>query len=482
MTVLELVIATAIMGIVLGTVLPLFVAIRNSWDSKAGNSETLQNGRVLTEHMHRHLSTARKITAVSSPSEVRGHIEFEDSNEQTLRYDIAGDGYVEFGTVGDASELAGPVSQLQFTCCDACDLDTPSTDVNSIRFVEITTTVINSASLGQDRSYTTSAYLRARSDSGTDESLTAGALLEYDVSQGTTPALAQVDSTHFLCVYAGPGSVGRAVILAVDTDDWTVSRATAFEFDSMVEQMRPALAKIDNGHYLCIYADKFDDGQAVVLTVDTGTWEITKETPLEYDTDHAGTPALAKIDDGHYLCAYADKFDDGQAMVLTVDAGDWTISGGTKFEYDDTQAQDAALAQIDATHYLCAYTGTLADGWALVMTVHTGTWTVSGGPRFEFDGSDGKSPALSQIDSSRYLCAYTGLGFDGWATVLVVDPNTWTVGGLGTRIEFDTTQGMWPALARIDPNNHLCVYEDSDSDGKAVVLTYDPAMVLPIRP
>jgi len=250
----------------------------------------------------------------------------------------------------------------------------------------------------------------------------------------------------------------------------------------MVEQMRPALAKIDNGHYLCIYADKFDDGQAVVLTVDTGTWEITKETPLEYDTDHAGTPALAKIDDGHYLCAYADKFDDGQAMVLTVDAGDWTISGGTKFEYDDTQAQDAALAQIDATHYLCAYTGTLADGWALVMTVHTGTWTVSGGPRFEFDGSDGKSPALSQIDSSRYLCAYTGLGFDGWATVLVVDPNTWTVGGLGTRIEFDTTQGMWPALARIDPNNHLCVYEDSDSDGKAVVLTYDPAMVLPIRP
>ena len=44
----------------------------------------------------------------------------------------------------------------------------------------------------------------------------------------------------------------------------------------------------------------------------------------------------------------------------------WAISQGTPFEFDPT-GWYTALAQIDTTHYLCAYTGDGDDGWATIL-------------------------------------------------------------------------------------------------------------------
>ena len=166
LTLMEMVIALSIMAIVFTAVLPEFRAIQNSWDSKAGAAEALQNGRVLMDHLYHDLSKAARITAVSDSAESNGYIEFEDNAGSTLRYDIGENSYVAFGPVGSLSELAGPVSQLQFTCYDACDLDTPIMDVNSIRFVKVETTLTNSAAMGRDKTLTTQVYLRTNSSSG----------------------------------------------------------------------------------------------------------------------------------------------------------------------------------------------------------------------------------------------------------------------------------------------------------------------------
>lgn len=166
-TLLETVIALAIMTIVFAAVLPQFRAINNSWGSKQGNAEALQNGRVLIDHINRNLSKAVKITSVSDSAETNGYIEFQDNDGNTLRYDIGANSYVEFGPFGDLSDLAGPVSKLQFTCYDACDLDTalsPITDVNVIRTVKVEATVTNSASLGKDKAFTTWVYLRTNAN------------------------------------------------------------------------------------------------------------------------------------------------------------------------------------------------------------------------------------------------------------------------------------------------------------------------------
>ena len=165
LTILEIVIALAIITIIFAAVLPQFRVILNGWDSRQANTEVIQNGRVLIDHISRNLSKAVRITAVSSPSLTNGYIQFitdvNDSN--TYRYDIGGDNYVEYGTVGSLSGLAGPVSSLTFTCYDVCDLNTPLspvTDANVIRTVKVDATIINSDSPSQNKTFTAWAYLR----------------------------------------------------------------------------------------------------------------------------------------------------------------------------------------------------------------------------------------------------------------------------------------------------------------------------------
>ena len=476
LTFVEMLIALAIVGIVFAAVLPQFRAIMGSWDSKAGSAEMLQNGRVLIDHLSRNLSKAVKITAVSDLSEVNGHIEFQDNDANTLRYDVDPNNYVEFGAVGRLYQLAGPVSRFQFTCYDACDLDTPITTVSDIRCVKVETTLTNTGP-GQDKTFTAQAYLRTNLEDANGWTITKETSFEFDTQKGKVPALWQIDAVHYLCAYQGDGDDGWAVVLTVDTGSWAITRETLFEFD-VKDGRTPALSRIDSTHYLCTYEGDKSNGWAVVLTVDTGNWTISEETPFEFDTKDGRTPALSRIDSTHYLCTYEGDKSNGWAVVLTVDTGNWTITKGTPFEFDTQKGMVPALSQIDAAHYLCVYQGDKDDGWAVVLTVDTGSWTISKETPFEFDTQKCNVPALNQIDSTHYLCAYQGDGDDGWAVVLTVDTGSWTI-SKEAPFEFDTKNGRTPALNQIDGTHYLCAYEDDGSDGLATVLGIGEPLIRP---
>ena len=79
LTLVEMIIAMAIMAIIFAAIVPQFRNIRISWDSKRASAETLQNGRVLIDHLNHNLTKAVKITAVSDDNEPNGFIHFEDS-------------------------------------------------------------------------------------------------------------------------------------------------------------------------------------------------------------------------------------------------------------------------------------------------------------------------------------------------------------------------------------------------------------------
>jgi len=519
-TLVEMIIAVAIIVVVFTAITPLFRGILNSWDSKAGAAETVQNGRVLIHHFNHNITKAVQISAVSDSNETDGYIEFEDNDGNTLRYDInSTSNYVEFGVIGGLSDLAGPVSTLQFTCYDVCDLDTPITDVNEIRTVEVQTTLTNSAPLGEDRTFTTTVYLRVNDSNGTggggDPNITKGTPFEFEGIQAATPALSQIDNSHYLLSYAGGvdkdcgwaavltvntdlgtitkedtpllvdadklkipalaridsthhllayGEVGTAVILTVNTETWTITKETPLVF-GISKGKTPALAQIDATHFLCAYEEN-NIGHSMVLTVNTGTWEITEGTHFAFSLVKGKTPALEQIDSTHYLCAYEDN-NLGHAMVLIVNTGTWEITEGNHLVYDAVKAKTPKLSQIDSTHYLLAYSNTNNYGIAVVLTVNTGNWDITQGTHFEYDTTEGKTPALAQIDGTNYLCAYDCV--TGLASILTVDTGTWDITEAAS-YEYDTTLGETPALAQIDSSNYLCAYEGEGSGGYAVVL------------
>jgi type II secretory pathway pseudopilin PulG len=160
-TVVELVIAMAILVIVLGAIVPVFAGIRNGSDAQQARAEMLQNARVLNEHLLRHLAQAKGIVGVSSPLVAAGYIEFEAADGSVCRYAVNVDGYVEFGPVGAGAELAGPLDCLRFACYDANDLVTPIEAGNRIRFVTWEATLRSHGRLTRDRVVNGACCLRA---------------------------------------------------------------------------------------------------------------------------------------------------------------------------------------------------------------------------------------------------------------------------------------------------------------------------------
>ena len=473
LTMLEMVIALALMAIVFAAVLPQFKNIENSWAAKKGIADALQNGRVFTDHINRSLAQANRITAVSDPAETNGFIEFEDNAGKTMRYQIGNGKLIQFGDPSDLYDLAGPVTKLQFTCYAITDLDTPITDPDLVRFVKVETSFANLESLGTNQDFTAQVFLRTNAGL---EGIVKGTVSSFGITTGNTPALANITPTNYLCAYTGTGDDGWAVVLKVDTAARTVTNGLPFEYDIVLGQ-DPHLAQIDLTHYLCAYSGAGSDGWAVILAVDTFNWTISKGTPLEFDATLGTTPALAQINATHYLCAYTGPGSDGLAVVLTVNAGAGTISAGTPFEFDAVNGEAPALARIDNDHYLCAYSGSGNDGWAVVLTVNPGTWTISSETPFEFDTLTGITPALAAINSKQYLCAYAGPGagsvLRGWAVVLNVNPSGWSV-SKDTPFEFDPAKGEIPALIQMNDNSHyLCTYGGSFEYLWATVLVVD---------
>ncbi|MCP4261517.1 MAG: type II secretion system protein [Planctomycetes bacterium] len=402
MTLVETLIAMALMAIICAVLVAQFRLINNSWDSKVGASETLQNGRALIDHLNRNLSTASRITAVSDSSETNGYIEFIDNDANNVRYDVNSiSDYAQFGLIGSPSDLAGPVSKLQFTCYDAFGLSTPITDVNSIRSVKVETTLTNLAMLDQDMAFSTQAYIRTNALPRIFKS--AEPWLEFDTAYGHEPALCQLGPTEYLCAYRGSQDDGFARILNVDTIDWSVSASSALEFDATIAEL-PDLATVDNSHALCVYQGDKGDGWGCILDASARP-NLVVQGPFEFDTKAAYQPVLCQIDNTHFLCVYQGFQFDGTAVILSVDTASWATTVETPFEFDISDCQYPEIIKIDDTHYLCTYFSWGA-GKAVVLTVDPATWTVTNEIPFEFStGLNGKS-ALAKLDNTHVLCAY----------------------------------------------------------------------------
>ena len=215
-TLVEMVVAISLMTVTLSAMLPLLRSIQNSWDSRQGAAEVLQNGRVLSDHLHRQLATAVQITDVSAESDSTGYIEFVDSDGVARRYEIGADGYVQFGQVGSLSDLAGPVSRFRFTCYDGNDFSTPTAEAASIRFVSNETTYTNASDLGPDKTISTNVFVRTGQIGEDDAASESQIALKDDISISGSNAL--IDSYRSSVAPYGAGSAGSDAAISTNDD------------------------------------------------------------------------------------------------------------------------------------------------------------------------------------------------------------------------------------------------------------------------
>ncbi len=468
LTMLEMIISLAIIAVIFAVTLPQFRNMENSWATKRATADAIQNGRILVDHLSRDLAVAAQITAVSDPCDTTGYIEFEGNDATTYRYEIGADNIVEFGPVGTLSDLAGPVSQMQFTCYDAHDLDTPITTPEVVRCVKVQVTLTN-AGPGQDQTYTVQAYLRtnATPDGGT---LTPGATDEVG-PKGEQIAMCQIDSMHYLW------SDGDKDLAVFSVDPAADNIRIENTLTLAARRQQPAFCKIDDTHYLWSYCRGIWAGTTSVLTLNPADWSITEGPTHEFDS-RGQWEALCKIDATHYLCTYRSTGDSGYACVLTVDTGTWTVSSGSFFRFEPAQCLYIAIDKIDDEHYLVVYRGVGNMSYAFVLTVEAGTYAIAKGPNHVFTDSVWVRTPLFGVDATHYICLYPSWNDNLTRAVILnvipgVVPQNWRVTS-GTPLEIAAGTGDTVGLAQLEPAIYICVYaEDGENPTHGVRLTVD---------
>lgn len=469
MTLTEMIVAMAIMVIVMAAIVPQIYAIQKSWGYNQSNSEIVQNGRVLMDHFNSNLSQATRITAVSPSTSNSGYIEYLDNDGNTVRYDINERNFVEFGRPGLLSELAGPVLQLNFVCRDANSMSTTTTDPNRIREVTVSALIQAPDNPALSKNFTTTALLR------TNALADRGAVTQPFLIKNTDfkdPAICSINSSTCLAVYEGEGSDGFATILSTNISTKNISVLNSYIFDS-AGCKTPAIVRISSSYYLCVYAGSGDRGTAVVLRVDPFTSAISQGSTLVLTTDKGMEPSLAQIDGQNYLCVFRGDGDKGYAVVLTVNVTTKTVTKGPIFLFDSYRCFNPDLVNIDSGYFMCAYRGKDDDGYAVILGANPYSHTVSIlGAAYEFDTEKCDYPHLMQIGLYDYLCTYTGKDDDGFAALLKAGVVP-TVMLRTSSYEFDPKMGKFPFLAYVDSHRGLAVYQADHSVGKAAILRFD---------
>jgi len=331
---MEMIIALSIITIIFAAIFPLFGQIRENWDSKQAAAETLQNGRILIDHMNRNLAKAVKVTAVSFSSDMSGYIEFQDNDASTFRYDVnSATDYVEYGSPGSLSDLAGPVSQLKFFCYDACDLDAPldisTADVNDIRFVKAETIFTNSSSPGQNKTLVASAYLRTNSSS---ESGLVG-WWKLDEPSGLTAADSSNNgNTGTLRNMSGDEWIGGAVGGALNFDgnnDYVAIQNLYYDSSGYEEITVTAWIRTSNsGNQVIASYDRNEYWRLEINGSGAGSGQVGWD--VRTSTGQVDYGSATRVDNGawHHV---AGVFDNGTLTIYIDGNPETPTSGGSTF-------------------------------------------------------------------------------------------------------------------------------------------------------
>ena len=306
-----------------------------------------------------------------------------------------------------------------------------------------------------------------------DWSITTETSYQYD-EDGDYMGLSRIDTTRYLITYCGDDETANASLISIDPADWSITTETTIMYDDEFGYYN-ALSKIDDTHYLGVHNMWDVTGKAGVFTVIPDAWSITYGTEFSFEPESGFDFMLSRIDDTHHLCVYPSQYQGyiGRAVVLIVDSNNWTVNtAAAPLTFTTDSDAYSFLSRIDSTHFFCAYQGPDSDGWAVVLTVNPIDWSISIETPFEYDEQLGGEPNLARIDSTHFLCAYKGVDADGYAVVLTVDTVDWLI-SKETPFEFDEMRADYPYLCKIDDAHYLCSYEGPDLDGWVVVLNVE---------
>lgn len=255
--------------------------------------------------------------------------------------------------------------------------------------------------------------------------------LEFDSSTATDNVCIQVSSLQFLNVWTGPNGDGFAQAFNIDSSTFEVTTAgSSLEFDT-ANGADFALAQVDSTHFICFYRSTNGDGIATIFQVSGGT--VTEPgSPLTFEAGLASFNACASLGDGTHFINTWDTGGSISAQVFTVNTGTWAITAnGTALTYASSSGSTTPLVAIgDGQHFASFYeTSGPSVGNVRVLSVNLSTFAVTSvsGPTSFYTGNVSQIAAVSMGTQEDFVVSWEGADDVLYTRIVNIAPTTFDV-------------------------------------------------------
>jgi len=304
--------------------------------------------------------------------------------------------------------------------------------------------------------------------------ITLGSPSTFDGSTVRYVDVALLDSTHAIIVYQ-TSTTAKAVIATISGT--SVSYGTAATIASNMNTSTSGrsifVSVLDSTHFITVYSTlsssvytqslKAGSVSGTTITLGTATTAYTHSSPSPYN-------ALTALDSTHFVTTYATSLGVGYGVAGTVSGT--TTSTGAAVQYAG-ESNGVDIASYDSTHVLFAYrTANPFNANTLIATVSGNS--ISFASDTQIAAGNATYLTLAKIDSTHLILVYSALSssYQGKAIQLTIADSTITA---DTAVDFGNSGiGSFPEIALLSDSSALIVYK-YDSTAKLYAIVSAPA-------
>jgi len=348
--------------------------------------------------------------------------------------DIAGP-VKNFGTLNNAEVLDGYVNIKKLLATN--DFSDSARDVSIAKVDDTHFIVFWSGASGDGFAQVVSV------DASTGITELLGTALEFDTVDGLENKCLRISSTRFINFWSGSGSDGFVQVFAVDTTsaNYTVTAlGTALEFDTS-DNSSNAPAQIDANHFINFYTGVSGGGFVSNFEVNLATFAVTEVgSTLTFDATLASDMSVSPLGDGlRFLLFWRHNGAEGRAQVFLVNTGTWAITAiGSPLSFDTVNFTNHSISLGDGQNFVNAWRSASDKGLVRSFNVNPATYAVTGIlTSVEFEGTFVRSIDIVSMEDNRHFTLFwRGNNLDGFVQVFQATPLTFLVSETSEKLFF----------------------------------------------
>lgn len=292
----------------------------------------------------------------------------------------------------------------------------------------------------------------------------------FDIFDGFEPNITHVDGNIYAICYGGFKSVGTLRTVEIYNDGTIkqdIINTSDFDTDNGRE---PSIIHINGDVYAIAYRGPDNDGWLKTVKIaSNGVIDSNIIDSYEFDTSACYDPSILRIYGDFYAIAYRGAYDDGLLKTVQI-ANNGTISKPVidyaEFGIFDFQQPD--IIQISDNIYALAFRGFDNDGYLRTVEIASdGQINDSIINSFKFHSGQILDPMIIHISGEFYAIAYSDYqsSWHGFLKTVRINSFGYIIGGVIDSLEFETTQGIRPAIVHVSGDVYAITYRGPSDYG-----------------